>query len=182
MIYIYLPFLPPSMNHMYDNIPRRKVGNKFIGGGRRLTNSGKKFKNDVKQVVLKHHATQTGELNPSDGIGIYAAFGFPNLFNKGYPEKTDARYKKLDVSNRRKALDDGLAEVINIDDSQIVYTTDNKYLSEIEETHIWIWNEDVEKIGARLTQSFASIAGLTTEEQQDRALPTVPKGRAESTY
>lgn len=161
MIHIRLPFLPPTLNHMYENIPKRRIGKKMIGGGRRLTNAGKEFKLNVSQVVLRNHAMETGQLGPISGIGLYVAFGFPNLLNKGYPEKSESRYKKLDVSNRLKALEDGLTETINFDDSQIIFSVSTKHLSKSEESLIWLWNEEQELIGARLTQSFSSFAGLT---------------------
>lgn len=160
MISLYLPMLPPSMNKAYENIPRRKVGKKFIGGGRRLTNEGKKFKTDVAQFVVKNLAAETKQIKTNAGIGIYVAFGFPEMLNKGYPEKTNARYKKLDSSNRVKILEDALTECINFDDSQIVFSVVTKYQSKEEETRLWMWNEDEEVLGGRLNNAFSSLAGL----------------------
>ena len=160
MISLYLPMLPPSLNKAYENIPRRKVGKKFTGGGRRLTDEGKKFKADVAQFVVKYLAAETKQLKPNAAIGLYVAFGFPDMFNRGYPEKTKARYKKLDASNRVKILEDALTECINFDDSQIVFSVITKYPSKEEETRLWIWNEDEEVTGARLSNAFSSLAGL----------------------
>ena len=160
MISIYLPYMPPSMNAAYENIPRRRVGKKVMGGGRRLTEAGKLFKIKVSQHVVKHLSYATKQIKPNSAIGLYVAFGLPGMFNKGYPEKTDARYKKVDSSNRVKILEDALTECINFDDSQIVFSIVTKYPSKEEETRLWLWNEDEEVIGGRLSNAFDGIAGL----------------------
>ena len=161
MIYIHLPFLPPTVNNAYETIPKRRIGKKMVGGGRRLTKEGKAFKRELAQHILEHHAMETGQIGAIAGIGIWVSVGFPDLLNKGYPEKAKTRYKKKDALNRRKVLDDGLSEVLAFDDSQIIFDNTTKYLSQVEETRIWMWDEEVEAIGARLTQAFASLAGLS---------------------
>jgi Holliday junction resolvase RusA-like endonuclease len=159
MIYFELPFLPPSVNAAYVNIPKRRVGKKMIGGGKRLTEDGKLFKQDVKAIILKTNAANTSQLKDNAALGIYMFFGFPNMLNKGYPDSADTKYKKIDLTNRIKLLEDAIVETIGIDDSQFVYSIGAKYESKEKETKVWLWNEDTEHTAAWLNQYFAQLAG-----------------------
>ncbi len=114
MIVISLPDLPPSSNKAYWDNPN---------GGRVLTKAGKAYKTGVTQHVIKYHAHQTRELRKDATLSLLVAFGFPTLFNKGWPEKATHRYKKLDLDNRYKLLQDAIMDATAIDDSQICLTT-----------------------------------------------------------
>jgi Holliday junction resolvase RusA-like endonuclease len=151
VIYIYLDSLPPSSNTAYYNNPK---------AGRVLTKSGKKYKLDVVQHIVKNHAHQTQELEKNSSIGALIAYGFPNLLNKNFPDKSKERFKRVDVNNRSKLLIDAVKEATAIDDSQICYDFEYKYHSEKEETHIWVWNEDKNNVGGQILRAFAQIAGL----------------------
>ena len=148
MIHIVLDGLPPSSNQAYWDNPK---------GGRVLTKAGQKYKKDVIQHITKYHAHQTRELAKDVTIGCVLYFGFPDLFNKGWPEKAASRYKRQDVENRPKLLIDAIKEATSMDDSQICFHNKFKYQSEKPKTDIYIWDEDKEPIGLELNSAFAEI-------------------------
>lgn len=148
MICIVLPSLPPSSNQAYFNHP---------AGGRALTKAATKYKKDVVAHIVKHHATETGQLRKDATIGCLIAYGFPELTNKGWPKKASTRYKKNDLANRPKLLQDAICEATAMDDSQICFDYKYKYQSEKAETRIYIWNEEDEPFGQRLLGAFDEI-------------------------
>jgi len=74
-------------------------------------------------------------------------FQFPELTCKGLPDKAKNRYKRVDLSNRVKLLEDSLVTVLGIDDSCFFTLLLRKTEGE-EATHIWVWNEGKEPDGA----------------------------------
>jgi Holliday junction resolvase RusA-like endonuclease len=161
MIYVYLEGLPPSANQAYFNLPSKKTNKGVQRGGRGLTKAGKAYKQAVVQHIVQHHAMQTGQLKKEASIGMLTAYGFPNMLSKGYPQEAKHRFIKQDLANRPKLLQDAICEATVIDDSQICFDYKYKYQSGIEETRIWIWNEDEEPIGQQLLGAFSTIAGYT---------------------
>lgn len=148
MIYIVMKGVPPSANKAYWDNPK---------GGRILTTAGKAYKRDTVQYIVKNHANQTRELRKNATISCLIAYGFHNMMNMTWPEKADWRYKRLDLSNRAKLLQDAIVEATAIDDSQICFDFSYKYHAEEDLTTIYIWNEDEEPFGQRLLASFESI-------------------------
>jgi Holliday junction resolvase RusA-like endonuclease len=111
----------------------------------------------VVQHIVKHHATETGQLRKDATIGCLIAYGYPDLLTKGWPKKAKARYKKDDLANRPKLLQDAIVEATSMDDSQICFDYKYKYLSDKPQTHIYIWNEEDEPFGQRLLGAFHEI-------------------------
>lgn len=148
MIYIVLDGVPPSDNQAYFNNP---------AGGRTLTKAGTRYKKDVIQHIIKHHANETRQLRKDVALGCLIAYGFPEMFNKGWPDKAKTKFKRIDVSNRDKLLHDAIVEATTVDDSQIAFDYKYKYLAEKPLTTIYIWNEDDEPIGQRLLAAFDAI-------------------------
>ena len=136
MIELRIPWLPPSANNAYFNLPR---------GGRTLTNKGKKFKRETAAHLVQTYPTQLKFFEPNRPYGLAIQFVFENMLNKTYPEKAATRYKKVDTSNRLKLLEDVLAEVANTDDSQHLFLLIDKYDGAPEATKIWAW--DLEREG-----------------------------------
>lgn len=164
MIYIHLKALPPSANTAYFNHP---------SGGRALTKAGKKYKSDVTQHIIRHHAAETKELKKNCAIGVLIAYGFSNLFTKSFPEKAKNRFTQQDVSNRAKLLHDAIVDATSIDDSQFCFDFAYKYQAPAPETRIYIWNEDEKNVGARLLSAFAELIGSGRTLQPNRAGTTL---------
>lgn len=62
----------------------------------------------------------------STPLRIDSLFYLPYVENKGWKSGKTSRFKKRDISNLLKLLHDCLATVLEIDDSQFVYTTEGK--------------------------------------------------------
>lgn len=150
MIYIQLPNLPPTENNAFFNLPK---------GGRKLTKAAEKYKADTVAHIVKHHATETGELKKDQAIGCFLCFGLPKFFTAGWPSKAKHRFVRQDVLNLPKLLIDAIVEATSIDDSQLCFANTYKYQSESPETRIYIWNEEGRNVGAQLLGAFAAIIG-----------------------
>lgn len=161
MIYIVLEGLPPSSNTAYINLPpRKKEGSKgFDRGGRVLSPEGKKYKKDVINFLVKNHGPELKQLKKDATIGCLIAYGFSEMLSKGWPDKAQNRFRKNDLMNRPKLLQDAIAEATSMDDSQICFDFKYKYQTDVERTTIYIWNEDDEPIGNQLFAAFSSIIG-----------------------
>lgn len=158
MIYIVLESLPPSSNQAYFNAPSKKgKGGAMQRGGRVLTAAGKAYKKEVVNHIAKHHGMQTQQLKKDATIGCLIAYGFPDMLSKGWPETAQWRYRKNDLANRPKLLQDAIVEATAIDDSQICFDYKYKYQSEKPQTTIYIWNEDEEPFGRKLLAAFDAI-------------------------
>lgn len=113
--------LPPSENKI--RIIRVIRGRP---GGMAYTREASDYKKDFKTFVRTNYPTEVVDFaKPHDEKSIYLVsidlfFTKEQLINKGWPN-TKTYYKKMDVGNRRKLLEDCLSEVIGIDD---MYTFD----------------------------------------------------------
>lgn len=108
MIYLRLPFFPPSANTAY-----------FTKGSRRiLTSAGKKFKNEVKTYLVRHYPEELRFITKNGGYDLLFVLYFDAIYNKGWPEKSKTRHKRVDATNRVKLLEDALVEAAGHDDCQ----------------------------------------------------------------
>ena len=131
MIRMDLPFLPPSANHAYFNLPT---------GGRTLSKKGKKFKREAATHLVREYPLQLRMFEANKPYGIAMSFTFTDMHNKTWPDKAKSRYKKFDTSNRVKLVEDVLAEVANTDDSQHVMLIIGKCAGTKEWTTVWAWS------------------------------------------
>ena len=76
---------------------------------------------DLVKFAAGHSPMSTYE------VRIDLFFTKDQVVNKGWP-KTKTYYKKMDVGNRRKLLEDCLAEVLGIDD---MYTFDLRMVKQV---------------------------------------------------
>jgi len=175
MIYIILNSLPPSSNQAYFNLPARKgaKGEGVIRGGRALTKAGSAYKKEVINHIAKNHGMQTQQLKKDAAIGCLIAYGFPDMYSKGWPKNAISKYRKNDLANRPKLLQDAIVEATSIDDSQICFDYKYKYLSAEPQTTIYIWNEDEEPFGQQLIAAFGAIIGSARQVQSNGAVPAL---------
>lgn len=101
--------LPPSVNRMFTVRNGRKV----------LSTEARRYKNKVKLELTKQLLTYK-PLGHNTPIDLYIDFVFHDMHNKGFPKTAKTKFKKKDVSNKIKILEDVLCEVLDIDDSQVV--------------------------------------------------------------
>ena len=113
--------LPPSENKI--RVIRVIKGRP---GGMAYTKDASNYKKDFKAFLLKNYSAQivnfaaNHTMQSTYEVRIDLFFPIDQLVNKGWP-KTKTYFKKMDVGNRRKLLEDCLSESLGIDD---MYTFD----------------------------------------------------------
>ena len=136
MIKLSLDGLPPSSNHAYFNLPK---------GGRALTREGKKYINETKTHFVQAFPRQMTFFKPNRPYLVAIRFYFKEVENAGwFKGKADSRYKKLDVGNRLKLLEDCLKDAAGTDDSQHFRIVLDKQQGK-ERTEIWVWDLEEEE-------------------------------------
>lgn len=138
MIHLVVPGLPPSINEAYSTIIKR--GKRPIAM-RVLTTKAKKYKRETAAFLVQNFPTELMFFKPNVPYGIAIQFAFIELENKTWASGgAKNRYKRVDVSNRLKIIEDVLAEVAAIDDSQNLTAIIDKCKHTKEETRIWVWD------------------------------------------
>lgn len=138
MICLSLPMLPPSTNHAYRPIVSNKRAMLV------MTSEGKKFKTVATAHLSKSHQPELVQLKPNKPYVVFFRFTVTDLVNKGWANGTTARYKRHDVSNRFKLMEDVLADVSAVDDANFMMVAGQKVQGEVERTDIYIWNLEEE--------------------------------------
>jgi len=113
--------MPPSINALYTRTRNGMVV---------VTGEGRAFEREVKKIVARQiHVL--GDFNDEDVYGIDITLFFEALTNKGWFEffkrgpkkgqrKSNSKWKRVDVDNRIKFLQDCVASAVGMkDDSQI---------------------------------------------------------------
>ena len=112
--------MPPTSNHIYTKAP---------GGGRMLTRLARSWKKKAVGHMVRDSGLgfQDG-LDPNKRYWVEFVFFFEAVENKGWNEfykkgekegqrKAAMRWKKIDLSNRVKLLEDSVQEAVGVDDS-----------------------------------------------------------------
>ena len=102
-----LTLLPPSVNNMYI----------YTARGPRPSSKMKQFKAKASMEIAKQIPFGGSPLNGDKPHKLTILYYLPALYNKGWPSKAKTRFKRRDVSNLVKVLEDVLAECLGIDDS-----------------------------------------------------------------
>jgi Holliday junction resolvase RusA-like endonuclease len=139
--------MPPSVNHLY--VQRRG------GKGRALTKEAEAYQSYIKQVVGDNlHLLGGFPLDQEQVYGISITAQFTSLQNPGWFEvnmkgpnkgqrKAKSRYRRIDVDNRIKFVQDCLTKTIGIpDDSQVFADHARKIEGPDEKLTIRIFVED----------------------------------------
>lgn len=120
MLYIFKADMPMSVNKAYVNIKGRRA----------LSKEGKIYKNSVTTGLAKQLSlcTQVFEklVIPNTPLQMELRLFFAAVENKGYPNKAKTRYKRMDVSNRVKLIEDAIFDALGVDDSAIFSLTITK--------------------------------------------------------
>jgi Holliday junction resolvase RusA-like endonuclease len=124
MLHIIYPKLPPSSNKIYFK-------------GTILTGEARRFKAGFSQYCTQKYLNDVAKhINPSPLTiyGVYLKFYFESLVNKTFndfsvPESKRAktRYKKVDLTNRIKLLEDCVRDLIAVDDSRTFFSGQEKH-------------------------------------------------------
>jgi Holliday junction resolvase RusA-like endonuclease len=77
----------------------------------------KKFKAKASAELAKQILWDDPPLDQNTPYALRLEFYLPSLFNKGWPKKAKTKYKRKDVSNLIKIVEDLLSWCLGIDDS-----------------------------------------------------------------
>jgi hypothetical protein len=137
VIRLEVPWIPPSSNNAYFNLPR---------GGRSLTKDGTEFLTRTKAHLVRAYPTEMKLFKKDRPYLLVFRFHFEELENKGFVTgKAKTRYKIFDGGNRTKLLEDALKDAGGIDDSQTVTSIWQKVKGTPEKTLIWAWGVEEEE-------------------------------------
>lgn len=142
MIYFRLPGIPPSSNHAYFTKVQRAKGKTIPI--RVLTAKGKRYKTDVKTYLAKERQDVLSFFQPNRPYCLIVEFRMSNLLSTTWGQQGGAanRYKKVDVSNRLKLVEDALTDACGHDDSQhfrVLLWKSIALSPEDERVEIWAW-------------------------------------------
>jgi len=132
MLKMVIPWLPPSSTHAYFHRP---------GGGRALSQQGKEFKNSTQAYLAQNYGRDLKGVVPNQPYLVYIRFSLPQLQNatwSGGKKGASTRYKRVDVSNRVKLLEDVLTTVTGVDDANTMVLITQKREGPKEETMVII--------------------------------------------
>ena len=136
MVRIDLKGLPPSSNNAYFNMK---------GGGRTLSDEGRKYKNETKTFIAQNYAKHMKYFVPNVEYTIFFQLTFlpTDFYNKSFGKKkgSESLIKKLDISNRVKLVEDALKDATSIDDSCTTLLGIRKVPGDVERTTIFVWRQ-----------------------------------------
>ena len=105
-----LRMLPPSVNEMYV----------YTSRGPRPSAKMKRFRAKASVEIARQIPFSGSPLDKNKGYRLNVHYYLPSLYNKGWPRKAKTKYKRRDVSNLVKVLEDVVADCLGIDDSCFV--------------------------------------------------------------
>lgn len=185
LLRVWIPFLPPSSNKIYEPA--------WVRGkprGKRLSGAGRKFKIKAMQVLQKGGRVALLDFKEHIPYELILAVFLPRVVNKGWAAgKADNRYTKVDVTNRIKLIEDTVADAIGVDDRHNFRVSLEKHcdpdhpgiyvrLAKVPEKEVGLTKEDYE---VRLRQPephrtggvgsaawFSGASSRTRESRTDR--------------
>ena len=134
---IRYPELPPSSNHIYFN-------------GNQLTKQAREYAERFSHFMVLNHGHELSDFNPEAVFVVVLHFHFETLVNEGWlkrdksgERRAKSRYKKMDLSNRVKLVEDCVRDAIDIDDSHTLAIMMEKHHSP-GDSHIEITVQEVD--------------------------------------
>ena len=106
VLHVWVPFLPPSSNNIYVQHP--------TGKGRVLSSKARTFKIRAMQTLQTEGKTALKILERNVPYELRLDIFFEQVENKQSTKGN--RYKKIDLSNRVKLIEDTVSEAIGLDD------------------------------------------------------------------
>jgi Holliday junction resolvase RusA-like endonuclease len=112
ILHIVYPEIPPTSNKLYFQ-------------GTRLTTVAREYAERFSHFMATNHLHEVGSLNPHGVYELSLHFYFESVINETWNNPTikpskraKSRYKRMDLSNRIKLIEDCVRDFIAIDDSQ----------------------------------------------------------------
>lgn len=114
--------LPPSSNKIYFR-------------GTILTKTAREYAERFSMVVSREYLPAINLLNPLAVYGVHLHFYFETVVNDTFnnpnvkpSKRAKSRYKRFDLTNRVKLLEDCVRDAIAIDDSQTFVASQEKHM------------------------------------------------------
>jgi len=135
VIHLWIEGIPPSSNHAYATVHGRRI----------LSSKGKKYIAETKAHLTQTFPKEMNFFKDNRPYLVCFRIFFTDVENKGwFQRKADSRYKRIDVGNRLKLLEDCLKAAAGIDDSQHLRVLLDKQQGK-ERTEIWVWDLENEE-------------------------------------
>lgn len=122
----------------YTVIP--PTSNKLYFRGTQLTAVSRKYAEDFSKFMMQNHGADILEMDKGSIYALHLRFYFRTLVNvrwndpKCPPSKRPkSRYKKIDLSNRIKLLEDCIRDALDIDDAQTFAASQEKHQARSED-------------------------------------------------
>lgn len=120
--------MPPTVNKLYFNMRGRRV----------LSADGRALKIKL-QAEIARCAVSVLDLEEQRPLKVHIALYFARLENLGWSKgKTKNRYKRVDVSNRAKLMEDAISDALGIDDALFFEVRLTKHQSDTGEDHVTV--------------------------------------------
>jgi Holliday junction resolvase RusA-like endonuclease len=121
LLVIEYPVIPPTSNKLYFR-------------GTQLTAVARQYGESFSQFVAQRYGAQILELDNKAIYALHLRFFFESLTNPTFEnqnvppsKRAKTRYKRIDLSNRIKLLEDCIRDAIDIDDSQTFAASQEKH-------------------------------------------------------
>lgn len=120
-LHITYPELPPSSNKLYFR-------------GTILTKVAREYAERFSYHVVRNYLPTISKMDKDAVYALHLRFYFPTLVNDSFnndkiapSKRAKNRYKRIDLSNRIKLLEDCIRDAIAIDDSQTFSASQEKH-------------------------------------------------------
>lgn len=117
-LHIVYPHLPPTSNKLYFR-------------GTRLTGVARAYAEQFSYHIVREHLPQISQLNKKGVYALHLRFYMSGLINETFfrtkGKKAASPYKRVDLSNRIKLIEDCIRDAIAIDDCQTFAASQEKY-------------------------------------------------------
>ncbi len=118
---ITYPVIPPTSNKIYFN-------------GTQLTATAREYAETFSQFVAQRYGAEILEMDPKQLYALHLRFFMHNLENASWnnpnvapSRRAKTRYKRIDLSNRIKLLEDCVRDSLDIDDSHTFAASQEKH-------------------------------------------------------
>lgn len=141
-IHFVYPIIPPTSNKLYIR-------------GTILTPVAREYAERFSQYIVQTHGWEINEMDPQQIYALHLRFYMVGLENPTWnnpnispSKRAKTRYKRVDLSNRIKLLEDCVRDALDIDDSHTFAASQEKIQVETED------QERVEIIVQRVNRSL----------------------------
>lgn len=118
---ISYPIIPPTSNKLYFR-------------GTQLTAVSRKYAEDFSKFAMQRHGAEILEMDSKSTYALHLRFYFLSLVNSKWNDpkcppskRPKSRYKRIDLSNRIKLLEDCIRDALDIDDAQTFAASQEKH-------------------------------------------------------